>query len=364
MRSEIDLDAAARAGIIDEHVAIALRNFQAQSDGIPHSSAEKFRLFGGYADLVSAMGMGLILAALSLLAIKIQMVLLCFILAAVTFAIACKIDMRAGPALASVLLLSWLFNAVVVVPAALEAAGVWGNHAQFKNAVIVVGLTALATWIYWRRFRFPPTFAVAMTGASLVIINVVQNYSRGMYGFDVINWLPAVVALVLAILTLLWAIWWDLSDIRRETERSQVAFWLHCTAGFLVTRAIFSLLTGGEVINGHFILTGLAFTDIPWLAMMIFVAAIISLLLDRRSLLTGVLLPVIGIFGEDEGAVVVGMIIAGAGLLLFNYGWIRLRIGLLALLPAKIEAQLPRTNLALQGQRPSRRHLPLWPQRQ
>ena len=66
MRTEIDLDAAAAAGIIGEDQAIALRNFQAQRDGMSGATSEKFQIFGGYADLVIAIGAAMVLIAVAI----------------------------------------------------------------------------------------------------------------------------------------------------------------------------------------------------------------------------------------------------------------------------------------------------------
>ncbi len=358
MRGEFDLDAAIRAGVLDERTAIALRNFQAQHDGMPVASAEKFRLFGGYADLVSALGMALILGALTILAFEAELVLLIPVLAVITLSIAHKVDMRSGPALATVLMVSWLFNSILTVPALLETADLWSNYDSISNGLIFLVSGIVATAIYWRKFRFPPTLAAAITTVGLIVIEESTQLSRRTLGMDDINTLPAILALVMATGTLIAATWWDLTDIRRETERSQVAFWLHCSAGFLLTRSLFSLLTGKQVIDGDLILTGLSLGEMPWLLAMIAAAAVLSLLLDRRSLLTGVLLPTIGIFGQGDEAIVAGMIIAGAGMLFFNYGWIRMRIALMAILPTRLEAQLPRTSLVLQDSRPTRRLSP------
>ena len=48
--------------------------------------------------------------------------------------------------------------------------------------------------------------------------------------------------LVLGIGVFLFAMWWDSSDPRRETRRSDVAFWLHLLSAPLIVHPIFSLL--------------------------------------------------------------------------------------------------------------------------
>jgi hypothetical protein len=169
----------------------------------------------------------------------------------------------------------------------------------------------------------------------------------------------AAIALALATATMVAAIWWDLTDIRRETERSQVAFWLHCLAGALMSRALFWLLTGTGMEDGQLILTGLPLENLPYVLLMVAVAAIISLLLDRRSLLVGCLVPTVGIFdriGDGAMATVMGLTVAGASLIFFSVTWVHLRTRLLEMIPDILAAQLPRTSLIAEGQRPTRRH--------
>jgi len=141
-----------------------------------------------------------------------------------------------------------------------------------------------------------------------------------------------------------------------------VGFWLHCVAGALLSRAVFSFLTGETMIDGDLILTGLTFSQSPAVLAMIAGAAVISLLLDRRSLLLGCLLPTVGIFNgfaEGEMAIVAGLALTGSTILLFSAKWNQLRVTLLSWLPTKIAAQLPRTSMTSDGQRPTRRHLEL-----
>ncbi|HEX9807692.1 MAG TPA: hypothetical protein VGA34_12445 [Alteraurantiacibacter sp.] len=343
MRTEIDLDAAAREGIIGEDQAIALRNFQAEQDGLPLASAEKFRIFGGYADLVIGIGTALVLGSITVFADGVGFWLVFPIMAVVCYMLGRFVDMRARPATATVIMCAYLAFSFCALPVALHE-----NHVVLDREVLPFVLyavlpAAVATWLYWRAYRFPPTFAAAIIPIAFISIDLTAT-------------------LIVAIGTLISASWWDMTDIRRETERSQVAFWLHCCAGFLISRSLFSLLTGRKVIDDNLVLTGLSVDQFPYVLAMIGGAALFSLLLDRRSLLVGVLLPTVGMFETiDSGFVGVGtgMLLAGVSLLFFSWGWVRLRIALLGILPRKWAAQLPRTGLGLEGQRPTRRHLPL-----
>jgi heme/copper-type cytochrome/quinol oxidase subunit 4 len=278
--------------------------------------------------------------------------------------------MRARPATATVMMCAYLAFSFSALPAALHEFHVDVDREVLPFVLYAVLPAVVATWLYWRAYRFPPTFAAAIMLIAIVLINLLSDH------FFLLRWeqdfggkahnLAGIATLIIAVSTLISASWWDMTDIRRETERSQVAFWLHCCAGFLISRSLFSLLTGRAVIDDNLVLTGLGVDQFPYVLAMIGGAALVSLLLDRRSLLVGVLLPTVGMFETIDSGFVgvgIGMLLAGVSLLFFSWGWVRLRIALLGILPRKWAAQLPRTGLGLEGQRPTRRHLPLLPLR-
>jgi hypothetical protein len=372
MRYEIDLDAAAEAGLIGEDQAIALRNFQAQRDGITGASSEKFQIFGGYADLVIAIGLAMVLIAVAILvsmafdARSVPAALLALALCSgATFAVwrgAHRVNLRASPATALVLTLAYAgFSFFGLLSLLVAIIGTMARAIDFEEIVLGGSLAVHAVMMrfHWRAFRFPPTPALVLAGYSYIALAIVTGL---MWPGDP-GPATAGTALLISIATMIAGVWWDMTDIRRETERSQVAFWLHCLAGVLMSRALFSLLTGSKIADGELILTGLTLDQSPYVLAMVMGAAVISLLLDRRSLLVGCLLPTVGIFNGFAGgemAAVAGLLLAGTALIFFSTAWTRLRSGLLALLPSRLAAQLPRTNLIALGQRPTRQHKEMW----
>jgi hypothetical protein len=373
MRTEIDLDAAAEAGLIGEDQAIALRNFQATRDGMSGASSEKFQLFGGYADLVIGIGMAMIVLAGGLLLTGLDNIdhfpavlvgaLLCFAAAAGLFALTERINLRASPAMAMVLTVGFAGYSAFCLALVLIAIAEFLDLRSRDVEAMVFGTALLAhaavMRVHWRRFRFPPTPALIVAVHGLVALAVISDVAS----FGSRSIAMATTALLIATGTMAAGVWWDLTDIRRETERSQTAFWLHCVAGVLMSRALFSLLTGSRMIDGELMLTGLTLAQFPYVVAMVLGAAVISLLLDRRSLLVGCLLPTVGIFegmGDDRTGMIAGLMLAGTALIFFSTAWVRLRTGLLALLPEGIAAQLPRTSLIAQGQRPTRQNKELW----
>ena len=374
MRTEIDLDAAAAAGIIGEDQAIALRNFQAQRDGMSGATSEKFQIFGGYADLVIAIGAAMVLIAVAI-AVGIMFephntganllgTAVCAGTALALFRLTERINLRASPAMGLVLTIAFggfgffaILGAMMVTYMLL-----FTDRAitRYEEIFLFIAITIHCATMrrHWVRFGFPPTPALVTGAYAFVALAGIT----GMVGMD-LRWPVAAAALLIASGAMIAGIWWDLTDIRRETERSQTAFWLHCVAGVLMSRALFSLLTGSQMVDGELIFTGLSFAQFPWVLAMVLGAALLSLLLDRRSLLVGSLLPTVGIFdvgNNGEAAIMAGFALAGTALIFFSTSWVKLRTGLLALLPTRIAAQLPRTSLMAEGQRPTRRHKQLW----
>lgn len=377
MRTEIDLDSAAAAGIIGEDQAIALRNFQAQRDGISQASSEKFEIFGGYSDVVAGIGMALILGAVSVfmqwfghpMAHPLFLSSIAGMTSIATFKVTQRVTLRASPAVGLVLTSGYAFYSfvsVALIIAAIISTFSLHNHEDWYVIALTVPFHALLVWKHWRRFRFPPTFALVIAGYSYILLKGLENAARFEEFLQIdglgVHSLVALAGVIIATGTLIAGIWWDLTDIRRETERSQVGFWLHCVAGGLMSRALFSSLTGETLIEGELILTGITFSQFPDVIAMVAGASVVSLLLDRRSLLIGCLLPTAGIFNglaRGELPAIAGMVLTGSVILVFSAKWNELRVALLSRLPRKIAAQLPRTSLTSEGQRPTRRHLEL-----
>lgn len=355
MQTEIDFDAAVAAGIIGEDQAIALRNFEAERLGQPSAKAEKFLFFGGLQDLLNASALALVLVGLTIWLYDAKLSIVFLMLASVVFVLCTRINVRAMPLTATVLMVSFVGYLLFGLPNFLKST-YWG---QPSNAVLIpFGIipALIGAWIFWKTFRLPPTPAIMALLISMAVALPLQPpFGELEQGKLVYN----VTILLLSFGVLAAAIWWDITDIRRETERSQVAFWLHCCAGFLLTHAAFSMISGDEAFTGRSS-GSLDFKDATTFAMTFGLFAILSLLLDRRSLLVGSVLPSIEFF-TSFGSEALGILFAGCCLLFFTWAWSVWRRGLLAILPRKMAAQLPRTQIADFGQRPTRQHLPLKP---
>lgn len=369
MLTEIELDAAVEAGIIGEDQAIALRNFQAERVQAPAATLEKFQLFGGLADLMQAAGLALMFFAVFVILQSLRQegpFIVVPLFPPLLYAIGSRLVTPSNPATTTVIAVAFLVSSLFSILCFLAAAGVrFRIDDPYTPALILIPPTLAGTVLFWKRFRFPPTFAIALTMAAIVTTMVCDSLARHepeTYDYLVLN----LILLVPAVVTLISAIWWDLTDVRRETYRSQVAFWLHCLSGSLIARCAFAIVLGEPPVSESFFFSGLGLHDLPAVLAIILVAAVISLLLDRRSLLVGAILPTILLFvevGNESVGLALGLVFAGGSLFGFTRAWRPARAALIQLLPRKIAAQLPRTNVTQPGQRPTRRHLALQPRK-
>lgn len=356
MHVEVNLDEAVTAGIINEHQALALRNFEAAKAGIPSASAEKFQIFGGLNDLMAAMGMAVLAASIMLLlggnggAAGGLGIILLLILPPLLFFCAKKLVSRAAPMTSMAIMLAYMaFSVWPITMLVRESAShsfrdeAWGISAMLSSLI--------SGFIFWRRFSFPPLPAAAAGIFSIGLMAIFLPSYPEPSNYVIAN----IVLLFSATVIFGAACWLDITDIRRETERSQIAFWLHCCTGILLSRSLFSLITGENALQTAFELTT---SHLYVFALIFFIFSTLSLIIDRRSLLISMALPSLSIIHSTDNWLL-GYPIIGCVLLLFSLGWVRARRILVDHLPKRIAAQLPRTDITQYGQRPTRRNFPL-----
>lgn len=240
MRTESDLDAAVSSGILSEAQAVALRNFEAGRVNLPTATAEKFQMFGGLYDVTAAAGLAMVLIAAGALLRDSVLSLFYLGIPPLLYALAARSNLRAMPCFGMVLLVGLSGFTLYAIPGAIDA---FSNPTPGYWVVAPLGMApAIAvTLLFWLRFDFPPAPAVL---AAIVTVGVSLGFESRFATLPADHIAANAVMLALAIGVLGWAIWWDLTDIRRETPRSQIAFWLHCCAGYLITRSAVALVTG------------------------------------------------------------------------------------------------------------------------
>jgi len=351
MYSDSDLEAAVAAGALSPDSAAALRNYVAGRNALPAVDEEHFRLITGFNDIFVSVAAAILLFALawigSSFALRIDgngpSPISGVLVAAAAWGLAEFFTRKRRMALPSILLLlafvGGIFEAagaalvLIVGPESVE-------HSQPLGGMIAAGAAAVAAagaWLQWRRFRVPITIAaVAASVVGLVMALIASalgerpNLDDIMLGF----------LLIFGIGVFLFAMWWDSSDPRRETRRSDVAFWLHLLSAPMIVHPIFKLLglsdgggsaMGALLVIGVYVLFGIA-----------------ALAIDRRALLVSALAYVLWALSrlfEQAGAYELNLaltaLVIGSALLLLSAFWHSARRIVVRPLPPRLQAKLP-----------------------
>jgi hypothetical protein len=193
--------------------------------------------------------------------------------------------------------------------------------------VVASALAALAAWLHWRRFRVPITVAAgAAAGVALAVFTIQWLLPGGA------DWL-ALLLFCAGVVVFACALRWDASDRRRQTRRSDVAFWLHLLAAPLLVHPLFANVS--------------EFGHAPGIAQMALVLAayvaigVVSLAINRRALMVSALGYVLYAFTallKDSGVVDLGFavtaLVIGSALLLLSAFWHPCRERVLRWLPS------------------------------
>ena len=360
MYSESDLEAAIAGGALTADQAARFRNFIASDRQMPVVDEEHFRLLTGFNDIFVAIAAIILLVAVGWIGHYVGPQIdgegpsptSGILVAATAWGLAEFFTRQRRMALPSIILLL-AFTGSVMTASTLGLGMIIGPEMFEDNAsaltLLVSAGAAIAvagTWLHWRRFRVPITVA-AGTGAVVALILALiasslvgdgQNMSDAR-GEEIMSILEA-VGLVLGIGTFLFAMRWDSSDPRRETRRSDVAFWLHLLAAPLIVHPIFSLL--GLTEGSASTLDGIA------VVLLYVILGLVALAIDRRALLVSALAYVLyalnslfETYGAVELSIALTALIIGSALLLLSAFWTNARRAVVRPLPSGLQSRLP-----------------------
>jgi MFS family permease len=353
MYSDSDLEAAVAAGALSPDAAQALRNHVAQRRETPAADEEHFRLLTGFNDIFVAIAAVILLVAMSWIGHSLPphiqdmgpSPMSGLLVAATAWGLAEFFTRKRRMALPSILLLLAFVGGVFFASALALMLAVGPeevNESRTTGPLVVAAAAALAAaaaWLHWRRFRVPITIAAgaaAVVGLALALIasaigtDDTAMLERTLLGFG----------LLLGIGVFLFAMWWDSSDPRRETRRSDVAFWLHLLSAPLIVHPIFTLL--GLNDGDATIAEGFA------VLLVYFILGLTALAIDRRALLVSALAYVLWAlsdlferFGAVELNFALTALVIGSALLLLSAFWHNARRAVVRPLPASLQAKLP-----------------------
>lgn len=185
-----DLDAAVRAGVIRSDQADELRRFDELQRHAPSATEERFRLVSGFADIMAAIGIGMVAwAGIVLLALAPAAGI---VLPALYWWGASYFTEHRRMMLTSFILfagfaLSAAMGALAVSLFIVGKSPLQGSMTDAANiwSVLVATVTTGACWLYWRRFQLPVAYAAFAVALVNVGVNVVRLLIPGMPSFGV-----------------------------------------------------------------------------------------------------------------------------------------------------------------------------------
>ena len=353
MYSDSDLESAIQAGAISPEEAQKFRDYMAASRTTPAVDEEHFRLLTGFNDIFVGISAVILLVAMAWIGTSIPPQIeydgpspwAGVLVAGTAWGLAEFFTRKRRMALPSILLLLAFVGGAFATSAFSMVLAV-GEQAIDNNEKLgaLIGsasaaLAAGAAWLHWRRFRVPITIAAGAAAAVGVALGLIAYAVGDTPGLQTVL---LSFALLLGIGVFLFAMWWDSSDPRRQTRRSDVAFWLHLLAAPLIVHPIFSLLglTDGTATVAEAVIVLLVYC----------VLGLTALAIDRRALLVSALAYVLWAltdlferFGAVELSFALTALVIGSALLLLSAFWHNARRAVVKPLPASLQAKLPVT---------------------
>jgi hypothetical protein len=351
MYSDSDLEAAVADGALSPEAAAALRNYVAGRSASPAVDEEQFRLITGFNDIFVSIAAAILLVALGWIGSDFGLRLggdgpspiSGVLVAGAAWGLAMFFTKKRRMALPSILLLlafvGGVVEAVGTALALIVGPDTVENNKMLGGLVVAGGAAAgaIGAWLHWRNFRVPITIAA---GAASVVGLVMALIASALGDSPNTGEILLGFLLVLGIGVFLFAMWWDSSDPRRETRRSDVAFWLHLLAAPMIVHPVFKLLglaDGGGSAGGAAVVVALYV-----------LFALTALAIDRRALLVSALAYVLWALSrlfETAGAVELNFaltaLVIGSALLLLSAFWHSARRAVVKPLPAGLRAKLP-----------------------
>lgn len=328
MYSDEDLNGAVEAGIFSTGAVDNFRQHIAKTRNTHQVDEENFRLLTGFNDVFVVIASALLLASLSWIGFKITPFAGAIAMAAGSWGLSEVFVRRKRMALPAIGLLLSFLGGLFAIP-------ILANEPVSSIQFIAAGLFATAgAFAHWQRFRVPITLAAGVTVFFLGLFGMMVGYDPTIKLFYHSYMLCA------GIVTFMLAMYWDGTDPKRQTRRSDVAFWLHLLSAPMIVHPIFSslgLFTGVTGYSTALLVIGLYL-----------LLALISIAVDRRAIMVSALVYVVYAMSgllENYGLVSYSMALTGTfigtSLLLLSAYWQKSRQFVIGLLPTRSQAFLP-----------------------
>jgi len=297
MYSQGEIEDAVAAGALAPDQAASFREFVAARNRTPTADEEHFRLIRGYNDFFVAYACIAALVAVGMVGALIPIggrggggfgpfpslpIMAPLFVAASSWGLAEIFTLRRRTALPSWLLVFTFGFAVLMTMLAIVAPMTGSSSGSALLTGLAAAIAAAATWGFWLRFRVPVAPAVAVglgVIAIIAMLGVMFTGTRGGAG------ILGVIGFLIGLGIFAYAMWWDMQDRWRVTDRNEVALWMHGLAAVLLVFSITALLGVNQGITS----VSSAITMIA-----LFLAfALLSLVVNRKALILTALAPLI-----------------------------------------------------------------------
>jgi hypothetical protein len=329
------LEAAIAAGVIDRATAERLAPYLAAGGPLPDTADpddEKLRLVTGFNDIFVTIGLLLFLGALGYLTSGAGLVPAAMAVAAASWLLAEFFTRMRRLALPSIVLLVIFVVSVFLATVGLMHGKSFSDVTPIQT--LVAGIAAsIAAVLHWRRFHVPITIAAGVAALAAIVLALCSIIVP-----DLPKQHPVLVFLPLGLAIFGLAMWFDMSDLKRQTRRTDIAFWLHLLAAPIIVHPILLSMTGDTAS-----LAGAAQVILVFV-----VLAIVALVVDRRAILVSSLLylayaagTIISAVGIESASPALSALAVGAVVLMLSAAWRPLRRAFMGLVPAALRARLP-----------------------
>lgn len=328
MYTDEDLAHAVQKGIFSSDAVEAFRSDYQKRHHTHAVDEENFRLVASFNDIFVVIAVGLLLLSLGWVTFAVDAVLSGIVVAAASWGLAEFFILKRKMALPAIALL------VSFVGSVFSSVVLMFDRPSEMSFMLAALAASSAAWLHWRRFKVPSTVAAGAAAAVVFVVSMILSVMPESKDFLIFILFTAGVAVFSL------AMYWDASDLKRVTYKSDVAFWLHLTAAPLIVHPVFSLL---GVLEGDESLASLVSIIVLYLLL-----TVISVVIDRRAFMVSALVYVLvaltdllenyGLAGD--GMAYVGVLI-GFSLLLLSGFWHKARLLIVRMMPASIQYRVP-----------------------
>ncbi|MBB6484298.1 hypothetical protein [Rhizobium lusitanum] len=318
----------------------------------PLEDTEAPRFVRGFHDVLITIGIIVLLVGLWGLAHRYLLVLAIVLLAEILV----RRQRLALPAVVlTVALVVWLIYTVIGYISATPALS---DNFTIGALVLTVPFPLTLAAFYWR-YRVPLSLALLLFSLfGLLLATIFYVIGSALHSTDVPADYPTVTLVILlaaAVGSFALAMRFDLSDPRRVTRRSDVAFWLHLATAPALLYSTILLALRLELGDGAAAFANLAnvffggYTQALTVLGVVVAMMLIGLVIDRRAFVTAGLVS-LGLAtgallrhnnaGLDQVGFLV-LLIVGVVVLVIGIGWTTLRRVIVSQLPDGLQARLP-----------------------